>query len=80
MVTRRAVPATRMEKQPDGTGRIVEVPGKYVASYTFGGLEPLDPEVARIANLGQYRVARTSFERFKAILQANANTLPRADA
>lgn len=80
MVTRRAVPATRMETQPDGTGRIVEIPGKYVASYAFGGLEPLDLEIARTANLGQYRVARACFGRFTALLQANANALPRADA
>lgn len=80
MVTRRAVPATRMETQPDGTGRVVEIAGKYVASYSFGGLEPLELEVARIASLGQYRVARTCLEKFTGILKANANTLPRADA
>lgn len=78
MVTRRAVPATRMETQPDGTVRMVEVPGKYIASYAFGGLEPLDLEVARIASLGQYKIARTCLEKFTAVLQANANTLPPA--
>ncbi len=80
MVTRRAVLATQMETQPDGTGRLVEVPGQYVASYTFGGLEPLDLEVARTANLSQYRLARECFTKFTAVLQSNANTLPRADA
>lgn len=79
MVTRQAVAATRMETQADGSVRIVEIPGKYVASYTFGGLEPLDMEVVRIANLGQYRVARACLEKFTALLQANANTLPRTD-
>ena len=69
-----------METQPDGTRRIVEVPGEYVASYAFGGLKPLDLEVARTASLGQYKLARTCFEKFTAVLQANANTLPRADA
>ena len=69
-----------METQPDGTGRIVEIPGKYVASYTFGGVEPLDLEDARLASLSQYKVARTCLEKFTAILEANANTLPRADA
>lgn len=80
MVTRQAVPATRMETQPDGSVRTVEIPGKYVARYAFGGLEPLDIEVARITNLDQYKIARACFEKFTAILQANANTLPRADA
>lgn len=76
MVTRRVVPATRMETQSDGTGRIVEIPGKYVACYAFGGLEPLDLEVARVANLGQYRIARACLEKFTAVLQTAANTLP----
>ena len=79
MVARRAVPATRIETQVDGTGLIVEIPERYVASYAFGGLEPLDLEVARTANLGQYGIARTCFHKFTAILQANAETLPRAD-
>jgi hypothetical protein len=80
MVTRNVVPETRMEPQPDGTGRIVAIPGKYVASYTFGGLEPLDLEVARTANLDQYRVARACLDKFTAILKANSDKLPRADA
>ena len=78
MVTRRAIPATRMEPQPDGTARVVEIPGKYVASYGFGGLEPLDLELARLASFGQYKVARTCFQKFTATLEANANSLPRA--
>jgi len=78
MVTRRVVAATRMETQPDGAVRKVEVPGKYVASYAFGGLPPLDLEVARIASLNQYNIARMCLEKFTAVLQANAGTLPRA--
>lgn len=80
VVTRKAIPATRMEPQPDGTVREVEIPGKYVASYRFGGLEPLDLEQARLASLGQYKVARTCFQKFTATLEANANSPPRADA
>lgn len=76
MVTRRAVPATRMETQPDGKARIVEIPGEHVASYAFGGLEPLDPEVARTASLGQYKLARTCLEKFTAVIQTYADTLP----
>lgn len=78
-VTRRAIPATRMEARPDGTHRMVEIPGKYVASYAFGGLEPLDLEVARVANLSQYRVARACLEKLTTVLHANADTLPRAN-
>lgn len=80
MVTRRVVQATRIEAQPDGTRRLVDVAGKYVASYSFGGVEPLDLETARAANLSQYRLARTCFASFTCALEANANTLPRADA
>lgn len=80
MVTRQAVPATRIEVQAGGTARIVEVPGQYVASYAFGGLEPLDLEVARVASLTQYRIARTCFAKFTTVLRSNADTLPRADA
>lgn len=79
MVTREVVLATRMDAQTDGTVRMVEIPGKYIASYSFGGLEPLDLEAARTANLAQYKVARICLERLTAILQANSNTLPRAD-
>jgi hypothetical protein len=80
MVIRRVVPATTMETQLDGSGRIVDVPGKYVASYSFGGVEPLELENARTANLSQYRLARDCFAAFTAVLEANADTLPRADA
>jgi hypothetical protein len=80
MVTRQAVPATRMESQPNGTGRLVEVPGRYVASYSFGGLEPLDLEVARIANLEQYTASRQCFTFFTSLLKVHCAKLPRADA
>lgn len=80
MVVRRAVQATRMETQPDGTGRLVTIPGKYVASYSFGGIEPLDLETARTASLCQYNLARACFTSFTSVLEANANTHPRADA
>jgi hypothetical protein len=80
MVTRQATPATRIEVQAGGTAPIVEVPGQYVASYAFGGLEPLDLEVARVASLTQYRIARTCFAKFTTVLKSNADTLPRADA
>lgn len=80
LVTRQAVPATRMEPQADGTYRIVDVPERYVAAYGFGGVEPLDLEATRIANLDQYRVARTCFDAFTAILKAHADTMDRAGA
>lgn len=80
LVTRRVVPATRVETQADGTCRIVEVPGRYVASYGFGGVEPLDLEAARVASLDQYHVARICFDTFAAVVKAHADTLERADA
>jgi hypothetical protein len=80
MVTRHVVPATRMETMADGTCRVVEVPGRYVASYVFGGMEPLDLETARFASLDQYHIARTCFDALTAVLMLHANTLERADA
>ena len=80
MVTRIVVPATEMQWQPDGTGRIVTVPGRFVPSYTFGGLEPLDPESARRANLLQYARARDCFGHLTELISSLASTLPRADA
>jgi hypothetical protein len=80
MVTRQAVPATRMEAQPDGTVRVAEIPGRYVASYSLGGLEPLDLEAARTASLGQYNASRVCFGHFTALLQSHCAKLPRADA
>lgn len=80
MVTRRVVPATRMEPQEDGTGRIVEVPDRYVASYAIGGLQPLDIDTARTANVEQYTVARACFDFFTGILKSHADRLPRTDA
>jgi len=80
MVTRKTVPATRMEPQADGTGRLVEIPGNYIASYSFGGLEPLDLEVARAANFEQYIASRKCFDSFTALLKVHCAKLPRADA
>jgi hypothetical protein len=80
MVTRTAVPLTRMEVQPDGTVSMIEVPGKYVAGYCIGGQPPLDPEVARLASLKQYDYARNCFEKLTHVIQIHASTLPRADA
>lgn len=80
MVTRQAIPATRMEAQPDGTGRIVVMAGRYVASYSFGGMDPLDLEVARMASLGQYKASRVCFDHFTALVQSHCAKLPRADA
>jgi hypothetical protein len=80
MVTRRAVPATRMEAQTDGTARIVEVPGKYVASYRFGVLEHRYMEATRTANLGQYGIARSCFDKLTAVLRKHSDLLPRAGA
>lgn len=80
LVTRRVVPATRMEEQADGTYRVVTIPGKFVPSYSFGGLEPLDLDSARKANLKQYLLARRCFEDFTALLETHAARLPRTDA
>lgn len=80
MVTRHSVPATRMETQADGTGRVVQIPGTYTASYSFGGVEPLDIEEARKSNLKQYKIARSCFDSYTEILQQNAAKLPRTDA
>lgn len=79
MVTREVGPATKMQWQPDGTGRIVTVPGHFAPSYNFGGLEPLDPEVARRANLLQYARARECFSQLTTLISSLASTLPRAD-
>ena len=80
MVTRRAEPAVRVEALPGGAGRLVEDPGRYVASYGVGGLEPLDLESARVASLGQYTASRRCFALFTALLQTHCAKLPRADA
>lgn len=79
MVTRQVGPATEMQWQPDGTGRIVTAPSRFVACYTFGGLEPLDPEAARRANLLQYERARDCFSQLTTLISSLASTLPRAD-
>lgn len=76
IVTRQVVPATRMEVQPDGTERV----DRYAVSYRYGGLEPLDLEAARVASLEQYKVARTCFDHFTALLERHSAKLPRADA
>ncbi len=80
MVTRRAIIATRMEEQIDGTFRLIEIPGCYVASYGFGGMEPLDLEVARKACLRQYQALRACFDHLTLLIQSHCAKLPRADA
>jgi hypothetical protein len=80
MVTLSVSPAMRMEAQEDGTSRLVAVPGRYCASYSFGGLEPLDQEAARAANLDQYRAARVCFERLVSLLEQHCASVTRADA
>ena len=80
MVTRRAIVATRMEDQLDGTLRLVEIPGRYVASYSFGGVEPLDLEVARKACVRQYQAMRVCFDHLTSLIQSHSAKMPRADA
>lgn len=79
MVTRQVLPATTMEPLPSGGSRVVVVPGKFSPTYTFGGLEPLDLEATRKANLAQYRAARECFGHLIAMVRLHADKLPRAD-
>lgn len=80
LVTRTVVPSTRLETQGDGTSRLVPIPGKYTATYGFGGLEPLDLEIARESSLSQYRIARSILENLLRFVQHHADALPRAAA
>jgi hypothetical protein len=79
MVTRHVVPEQRMEKQHDGTGRLVTNTGKFVPRYGFGGTEPLDLAATRNANLEQYRFARQCVLHHTAMLENYAAKLPRAE-
>lgn len=80
MITRTAIVATRIEDQPDGASNLVEIPGCYVASYSFGGTEPLDLEVARKACILQYQAMRVSFDHLTSLIQSYSAKLPRVDA
>ena len=60
-VVRTVVPATKMEKQADGTYKEVNVPDKVKVRYGFGGTNPLDFEESRISNLQQYLRARECY-------------------
>jgi hypothetical protein len=67
-VTRNVEQRTEIVAQPGGSYQRVATPGKMAVSYGFGGTPPLDMEAARVANLEQYRRARTCFEGYRILL------------
>jgi hypothetical protein len=76
LVTRQVGLADKLERQPDGTYRRVTVPGKYVASYAFGGTEPLNPESAHVVTLEQYRAARLCYQNLVSLIAVLCEELP----
>lgn len=77
-VSRSVVPSTKLEKQPDGTSQLIEVPGSMNVRYTLGGTPPLDMEGARIANVEQFQRARDCFICFRGLLREAISSLPKA--
>lgn len=78
-VSRSVVEADELEEQPDGTCLLVKVPGKFVPSYGFGGLPPLDSVATREKNLEQYRRARVAYVQLLQLTKAQCKKMALAD-
>ena len=77
MVTRTREQATALEKQADGTFKVVLVPAKMSTSYGFGGTPPLSMEHARETNRSQFECARRTFDGYVALLTEAVTALQR---
>jgi len=75
-VVRSVEQATMMSEKPDGTSVPTLIPGKMSVCYGFGGIEPLDLEKARAANLDQYRLARECYIRYRGLLVVGLASMP----
>jgi hypothetical protein len=77
LVTRTREQATALEKQADGTFRLVPVPDKMATSYGFGGTPPLSMEHARETNRAQFDRARHTFDAYLSLLTEAVTAIPR---
>tara|TARA_R110002095_G_scaffold142561_1_gene123512 strand:- start:633 stop:1508 length:876 start_codon:yes stop_codon:yes gene_type:complete len=76
-VTRSIEPATVFEEAEKGRFTRVNVPGKVVVSYGFGGTLPLDLETVRAANLAQYQLARSCYTEYRTLLEMTVAKIER---
>lgn len=76
-VVRTVEQSTILAKQPDGTYLLTPIPGKMSVIYGLGGTEPLDMEMARAANLDQYRHARACYTKYRSLLTVGLASIPR---
>jgi len=76
-VVRSVEQTTELSRQPDGKYLLTPVPGKVSVCYGFGGTEPLDMEMARAANLDQYRRARKCYTQYRGLLTVGIASMPR---
>jgi hypothetical protein len=75
-ITRRVVPATKIETQPDGTVLETEIPGKLAVSYGIGGTPPLRFEDVYEANMQQYSAAVRTFRAYEKLLGEMMEVMP----
>jgi hypothetical protein len=78
-VTRSIEQAEALVEQPDGTWIPTPIPGKVAVSYAFGGMDPLDMERARTANVDQYLRARACYSAYCSLLASGMALIPRRD-
>lgn len=77
-VVRSVKQATTMSEQADGTYLPTPIPEKMSVSYEFGGMQPLNMEEARVANLEQYQRARDCFVKYRDLLHTGFVEMPLA--
>lgn len=75
-VTRSLVPAEKLVAKSDGLYYPQRIPGVLWVSYGYGGTDPLDYEESRLANLDQYRKARTYYSNLRAVLASRMKLMP----
>ena len=79
LVTRKIVPATKIEQQGDGTFRSVEIPGKKNVQYGFGGTQPLKLDEALQANAKEFTLAQAAMHAYETLLDELIAASPRTD-
>lgn len=74
-VTRSVLPATKMEPADDGSYIKALVPDKMSVSYGFGGTPPLNIEEIRLSNFEQFKIARSCYLQYKALLKVAISSI-----
>lgn len=78
LVTRKIVPARKMQLQSDGKYKSVEIAGNKAVQYGFGGTAALKLEDMRQANLNEFALAHDAMLAYEALLDELTAASPKS--